>query len=658
MRTLARTSLVAAAVTTGLLIVLAMASTLPGAPLRAAGALLAEFVHLACALVAGAAILRLLRASPPNALSLLVFASSTGLALLSLLTLLLSALGLTHPVTPWLADALALVGGAGRIRPLIGSLRDAWARLDLSFVMASQIPLLAALATVSLVHLAPPFLPSGPGTGAAEQALNAQAAVRGSLSEALAARADSAATPVDGLLLHGRLVAGEAGARLHVAVLAALLTAGTFLHARRRLGGRTAAWVGLCIASSPALLLLDAASPSGTWIALMAFLFFAELSDWSARPAPGKVVLAFSYGGLCAAQSAAGLAAFASVLIFLVLVEALVERHALHRLLAGVAGLVMIAGVTALPFIVADSWLQERSPWASAKQRWVAAPAAGLQAGWASAGAGLLDADADLDEPLHRIATLGPLILCLLLLTPLAPEAPEGLRHAVVMLLLALGCWALPPPWGTGALVLASAAVCAGATASALLASGGMPARLTAGIVALAAPVTLLLVVNAGPDLFAGAGIMTGATSRADALARSIPDHELIAESERRLGRRDQLILIGGLTDCQYSSAVLRWPAALLLEDGQALSSALRSADVTHAAVDHSASEAPGREVFEGFERLDSLPEEGPFALYRVPLLRQLPLEGDEELPREAGGAPPGEGGESGAEEAASAPSR
>ena len=639
MRSKGRTWLIAAAVVLGLLVVLTSAVALPFAPFRSFAVLAAELVHLTAAVVGGSLLMRLARCEAPGVLGRFVFGGTLGLGLLALLTLLLAGLGLTNAATPWIADGIVLLAGLGRLRALVGELGDAWIRLDLSFVMASRIPLLAALAVVSLLHLAPPFLPSGPETGGEAQALAAQAAIRGDLREALTARPDEPVDPIDGLLLHGRLSSGESGARLHVALLAALLTAGGFLHARRRLGGQAAAWVGVCLASSPALLVLDIADPASVWIALHGFLFFAELSDWSSRPAPGKVALACLHGGLCLAQSAAGLAVFGAVLAFTILVESLVERQSPVKLLPGLTGIILIAGTTALPFALTDSWLHRDSPVARAEARWFSAETApSSSAGtWVEAGAGLHGPTAAAEGPLRRVALLGPLILGLLLLLPLAPEAPEPLRHAVLMLLLAVLAWLLPAPWGTGALVLPVAALCAGATARALLALGGHAAKLTALLVGLAAPVTLLAAFNTGPDLFAGAAVMTGGTSRSEALTRFVPDHSLVSATEVHAGtRQDVVLLMGPLTDCQYPAAVLRWPAAARLDDPEELAGALRSAAVTLVAVDHSAPGVPPREAFSSLTRVDGLPADGRWALYRVPRgTARISGEGAEGLPEE-----------------------
>lgn len=620
-----RTWLIAAAVVLGLFVVVLSALALPLAPFRAVGVLAAELLHLTAAVVGGSLLMRLARCETPGLLGRLVFGGALGLGLLSLVSLALAGLGLCNAATPWVADALVLTAGLGRLRALAAELGDAWIRLDLSFVMASRIPLLAALAVVSLLHLAPPFLPSGPETGGKAHALTAQAEVRSDLRAALAARPDPAVTPVDGLLLHGRLSSGEAGARLHVALLAALLTAGGFLHARRRLGGRAAAWVGVCLASSPALLLLDVADPAACWIALHGFLFFAELSDWSSRPVPGKVTLACLHGGLCLSQSAAGLAVFGSVLLFTLLVESLVERQSPLRLLPGLAGILLIASATALPFALADAWLLRDSPISRAEARWVQGEEQALASGeaglrWTSAGAGLRGPEASAEGPLRRLAPLGPLVLGLLLLLPFATETPEPLRHAVLMLLLAVLAWLLPPPWGTGALVLPVAALCAGAAARALLALGGAPAKLTALLVGLAAPVTLLAAFNAGPDLFTGAAVMTGGTSRSEALARFVPDHPLVAAvSLHARPRQDLVLLVGDLTDSQYEAPVLRWPAASRLREPEELASALRSAAVTLVALERSSERAPPPEALSSLESVGGLPEDGPWALYRVP---------------------------------------
>ena len=214
----------------------------------------------------------------------------------------------------------------------------------------------------------------------------------------------------------------------------------------------------------------------------------------------------------------------------------------------------------------------------------------------------------------------GPLLLVLLLLLPLVTRPGMGLRHALMAGLLAAAAWCLPPPFGSGACALPLAATCAGLIAGALLSREGLAARWLSLLLALAVPTTALVTLNAGPNSLASASYIMGASTRAEYLSSRAADIELIDRLEsladEDLERKTSVLLVGELTDCQYTVPRERWSREL--PRGKLLVRALRTAGITHVAVNSGS--RPLREAdFAGLVLLASFTESERIRLYAVP---------------------------------------
>ena len=566
------TRLAAAALLAALLLVAAAATALPEAPLRILAPLAAHGVHLAAAFAFGRAVLRIPGAVPREALDVIVSSLGAGLLGLALLTLTASTLAGCGWWVPWAVDGAALAIGAifGRLKDAWTRIAEPWSRRDMAVIVASRLPLHLALCLVAFLHVIPPFLPPAPETGAAALALPAQAALRESLVAASAALPESFATPSQALLLHGWITGGSAGALLFGATALALLAAATWLHARRHLGDLAAAWSALLLLSAPLLLPAAARDPSLELLLLFAFLGFHEVADWCQRATGGKIVLASLYGGFLAAESARGLAAFAVVLLFLFLVQALIDRNGILRQVPGLLGMAAIALLVALPFVALSGTLSPDGPVAALAERYAPDPlreAAGLRPREAHAA---LPDEAEEATTLGAIAArlasaallLGPLLLGLLAALPLVPLPPEPLRHSVLAGLLFAVAAMLPPPYGgDAALLLAPAALAAGATATALIAQRGIVARAGAAFVLLALPASVAMALALGPDIPLGAGILLGRVDPQEYVRRHVPDAALVETMRTRgIAAGRQLLLVGTLTDAQYSVPVRREP--------------------------------------------------------------------------------------------------
>jgi hypothetical protein len=560
--------------------------------------LLAHVVHLASAFVAGCTLMRLPRVAPREVLDIGVVALVLGMALLALLGLVAGVLGLVHPATPWACDAIAVVVGLPRLRPVLERLVTGLQQLDLSVVATSRIPLYAALCALALPHLVPPFMPPTSDTGAVALALAANAAARGDLAGALHALPGVAATPSTSLLLLGWLSGGAVGARLFALTWGVLLACGVHAHGRRHLGSRSAAWAACVVASAPATMLVLASDPSAAWLLLCAGLAFCETSDWCEKAVGGKIALASVYGGLAVAESARGLTLVAGVLLFVFVVQALMDRHGLLRQVPGVLGMAAITLVVAAPFVGLETRLSREPPVRHVVARYasvepptdIVVAATPVRLGEALA----LPWGDDVDSlgaagraVLPAILELGPLLVGLLLFVPLVPQAPPILRGAVVAVALGVGAWMVPEPWGCGVGIIAPAVTCAGASALAALSGGARLASAVARVAVIAACVASVLVqLRLGPDTFAGAAVVAGKRSVADFRAEFLPDHELAA-AVVALPREHvrSVLLVGQLTDCAYETPVTRRvPEALLA--GGAPAAALRQAGVSHVAVD------------------------------------------------------------------------
>jgi hypothetical protein len=561
------TRLAAAALLAALLLVAAAATALPEAPLRILAPLLGHAVHLACAFALGRALLRIPGAAPREALDVIVSSLAAGLVGLALLTLVAAATIGCPWWMPWAVDALALLLGLvfGRLRDALLRILEPWGRRDMAVVVASRLPLHVALGLVACMHFVPPFLPPTFATGAAALALPSQAALRSSLGAACAALPESVATPSQALLLHGYVSGGPAGALLFGTTALVLLAAAAWLHAHRHLGDFAAAWTALILLSAPLLLPETAADPSLELMLLFAFLAFHEVADWCQRATGGKIGLASIYGGFLVAESARGLAAFVVILLFLFLVQALIDRNGFLRQVPGLLGMSGIALLVATPFLVTAGSLSPDGPAAALAERYVPDPLrerAGLRDVAASSAHAVAATDEEPTE-LGDIASdlasqalkLGPLLLGLLAALPLVPLPPEPLRHSVLAALLFTAFTLLPAPYGgAGALLLAPAALAAGATAASLVAQRGIVGKAGAAFAALALPASVAMALAAGPDIPLGAGLLLGRVPREDYLRAHAPDAPLIETiAARGVTKGKALLLAGTVTDEQYS---------------------------------------------------------------------------------------------------------
>lgn len=550
----------------GLLLVVAAATALPDAPLRLLGPVAAHAVHLLAAFALGRAILRLPGAAPREALDVIVSSTAAGLGGLALLTLAMSVAWSPAWWIPWAADAaaLALGGVFGRLREAWERVSEPWRRRDLEVIVVSRLPLLLALGLVALLHAIPPFIPPTPESGSAALALPMQAALRGDLASACAALPGEIFTPSRALLLHGYLTGGPAGALLFGATAVALLAAAAWMHAFRHLGDRAASWAAVLLLSAPMLLPASARDPRLPLVLLFAFLAFHEVADWCQRASGGKIALASIFGGVLVAESPRGVAAFAAVLAFLFVVQALVERNGVMRQVAGVLGMSAIALLVALPLLALAASVAPGGPREIAErhlpqighvERDAATPE--------GAGAEPEDALALLGSWARHALLLGPLVLGLLAALPLLPLPAEPVRHALLGALLFGALALLPQPFGGGgALVLAPAAVVAAGTASALLAREGLVARATALFALVAWPASIALALATGPDVPLGAALVLGRSPASEYVARHAPDAALVAlVRERGVTPERSLLLVGSVTDAQYPWRCVRAPA-------------------------------------------------------------------------------------------------
>lgn len=579
------TRLAVAAMIAALLFVAAAATALPEASLRLLAPLGAHGIHLLAAFALGRALLRLPGALPREALDILVTSVAAGLVGLSLLSLAGATLLGCPAWLPWLVDGIALVAGIafGRLPDALRRLAEPWSRRDMAVIVASRLPLHLALCLAILLHVVPPFLPPSPGTGSQALALAAQAALRGDLGAASFALPSAVASPSQGLLLHGFLAGGSVGALLFGATALALLAAATWLHAVRHLGDMAAAWSVLLLLTVPLLLPATARDPSLTMLLAFGFLAFHEVADWCQKATGGKIALASIYGGFLVAESPRGLAAFAAVLVFLFLVQALIDRNGVLRQFPGLAGMTLIALLVALPFLALAGSLSPDGPVAQAADRFLPGELAeligsgardpdGAEAGAPSALADQADGLAAFGALLARRGLeLGPLLLGFLVMLPLVPAAPEGLRQSLLGALLFAAVAMSPAPFGGGGcLALAPACIAAGAVATALIALRGSLGFACALFAVFALPASLVMALVMGPDTPMGSGLLLGRVSRAEWIERHVPDAPLIPMAESRRPPGGSLLLAGLVTDAYYDMPVRRAPGlgmSVALED-------------------------------------------------------------------------------------------
>ncbi|MEM7247953.1 MAG: hypothetical protein AAF533_21640 [Acidobacteriota bacterium] len=568
------------AVLVGLGLLALTALSVPGQPILSALLLLAEAVHLGCAFLAGTALLALARCRPRRFLETLGFGLPIGLGLLALGTWIGAGLGFVHESLPWLVDVALLLLGAPQIRHLVSVARDEWARLDLAFVMAHRIPLLAAKAGLLVIALSLPFLPLSAETGGAQHVLSQQTIARVSLTDALAASPSTPLLPIDGLLLHGHLAAGEVGARLHGLTLVLLLVLGLHAHVSNRLDGASASWATLALAATPATAHLASADPAGAFVLLLTWNCLRAVLDWCAEATPGRIAIASLTGGVLLSSGATGVTAFALVVALLVLQESFIERRAPWRWAGGVVGLLLVAAVIAAVFVGVRWWLTGALPTLGGltslpvdPSPWTWPVPMGLHEGrsWFTGTA----------------IAIGPVLLVGALLSPLVEDWPASLRNTLNALLLALLAWCLPLPWGTGLLLLLPLSVLAGAALRVLLSGSGWGRTVARAVVVLGLPTCLLLATTSGPDLLAGTSLAFGTRSTEAELALRVPDQAVLdVVTDRGLTAPSEILLIGELSDWRYRLPVRRFDDGESWLDGNAVRETLSARGIDHVAAD------------------------------------------------------------------------
>jgi hypothetical protein len=567
----------ALAAVAALALVAAGVVSLSRTPWEAVPALAAHAVHLVAAFAAGRAALRLPRAAPREALDVVVSALAPGLAVMALLSLTFATLGLARPWTPWVIDSICLVLGLlfGRLREAIERVAEPWLRRDMAVLAAPRLPLYVAVSVLALMHVIPPLVPPSEATGARALALPAQVAARGSLEAGLAAQPHHDAMPSSALLLQGQLTGGDVGARLFGLTLLGLAVAATWLHARRHLGERAAAWSCICLLSVPWLVDRAPRDPSFEMLLAFGVLAFHEIADWCQHATGGKIGLASLYGGVLVAEGAQGAAVLVSLLAFLFLVQALVDRHGVFAQIGGIGGMALLALLIASPF-VALSASRSADPLASLSRRYLVSSqdASADVAHGIGEGVDLRDADSVpllLAELARRALLAGPLMLGLLALLPAIPLPAEPLRRGVLAGLVAAAAGLAPAPYGGVAGVLGPAAFAAGGVAALLLRQRGLVATASAAFAVPALLATVLLALARGPDLALGARYLSGRIDRDAYLSLTVPDAALARAVEEHRDDDTDVVLVGDLTDVLYGRARRVADEALHAEIGSRL---------------------------------------------------------------------------------------
>jgi len=567
----------ALAAVAALALVAAGLTGLARAPWEMAPALAAHAVHVLAAFAAGRAALRLPRASPREALDVVVSALAPGLAVMALLSLTLATLGLVRWWTPWAIDLACVVLGLmfGRMREAAERAGEPWRRRDMAVLSAPRLPLYIAMSVLALLHVLPVFFPPSEANGARAVALPAQIAARGSLEAGLAAEPRHDAMPSRALLLQGHLTGGEGGARLFGLTLLGLAVAATWLHAHRHLGERAAAWSCICLLSVPWL--FDRAPRDPSFVMMLAFgmLAFHEIADWCQHATGGKIGLASLYGGVLVAEGAQGAALFLALLVFIFLVQALVDRHGVMAQIAGVAGMALLALLIATPF-VALSVSRSADPLASLGRRYL--PSSESRSDDVAPGppvsVELRDADSVplvLSELARRALLAGPLLLGLLALLPALPSPAEPLRRGALAALVAVPVALAPHPYGAMVGVLGPAAFAAGGAAALLLAQRGPVATASALFAVTALGTSLMIGQTHGPDLGLGARYLGGRIDRDAYLDLTVPDAALSRAVAKHRDDDTDVVLVGDLTDVLYGRARRTGDDSIVAEPGSRL---------------------------------------------------------------------------------------